>query len=232
MLVQGRPARLQPALDNETLESLVPEDVPPLSWPSVEPSAVSDELNLDDWIDGTCGLTRAARVFQRGDLITRLDAIEKEIEITGKIPKDQRGINDKSPEQLQAEWDQVAADLMQSAMTFHVQDRTEERREKIRKRLVQELGADDSAPEKMSFEHRETINIHVIADAIIKVEAGGKTKSFPDGFPPNKLRDINERLGDAALGELWTAFRRVTMEAPTISAPLSRRTSSARGGVT
>lgn len=206
-----------------------PNDLSP-SWPSDEVNSVSDELDIDAWIDGTCGLTRTARVYQRGDLITKLDAIERELEVAKKTPKDQRGVEDKTPETLQAEYEEIAEQLVQSAMVFHVQDRTEERRFKLRQGLLKELKVSDET--KLSFEDSETINIRVIADAIVKVESNGKTRALPEGFPPNSLRALIQSVGDAALGDLWLAFRRVTMEAPHISAPLSRRSSSEAGGIT
>jgi hypothetical protein len=205
------------------------------SWPAVESASVSDELDLDKWIDGTCGLTRTAKIYQRGDLIAAIDRLEAELatarEVEKTLPKGERGLNDRGAEQIQREIDALSAEVLQSALIVHVQDRTEERREKIRARLRKDLNVKpDEVP---SFEDAETMNIAQIADSIIKLETpDGKVRSLPDGLPPNKLREMIQRLGDAALGELWTAFRRVTMEAPSVSAPLSRRSSSGHGGIT
>lgn len=194
-------------------------DIPPPELPS--------DFDLDAWIDGTCGLTKPARIYQRGDLITRLDEIEAEIEAAKVVAKGDRGVNDKSPEQLQKEWDEVAEQLASTSLLVHVQDRTQERRRKIRDRLVKDgLKLDDD-------NDTETILFHTIADSIVKVQTpDGKVKEFPDGFPPNKLRAIKDRIGDAALLPLLVAYNQVTQEAPSVAAPLSRRSSSGRGGVT
>jgi hypothetical protein len=194
-------------------------DIPPPDLPS--------DFNLDEWINGTCGLTKPARIYQRGDLIAKLDRLDEEIEAAKVVAKGDRGINDKSPEQLRKEWDTVAEELASTALLVHVQDRTQERRRGIRDRMVKE-------GMKLSDENdTDTILLHAVADAIVKVETpDGRIKELPDGFPPNKLRDIRDRLGDAALLPLMIAFNEVTQQAPSVAAPLSRRSSSGRGGVT
>lgn len=205
------------------------------AWSTAEPAAVSDELDLDKWIDGSCGLTRTAKIYQRGDLIARIDQLERDRDTAARLekqlPKGERGLDERTADSIQREIDELSLEVVQSALTMHVQDRTEERRAKIRARLMKEMKV--SADERLSFEDNETINIALIADAVIKVETpDGKVKAFPDGFPPNKLREMIRRLGDAALGDLWTAYRKVTMEAPQVSAPLSRRSSYEAGGIT
>lgn len=194
-------------------------DIPPPELPS--------DFDLDAWINGTCGLTKPARIYQRGDLIAKLDRLDEEIEASKVVAKGDRGINDKSPEQLRKEWDTVAEELASTALLVHVQDRTQERRRGIRDRMVK-------GGMKLSDENdSDTILLHTVADAIVKVETpDGRVKELPDGFPPNKLRDIRDRLGDAALLPLMIAFNSVTQEAPSVAAPLSRRSSSGRGGVT
>ncbi len=189
--------------------------------------AVPDDFNLDDWIDGTCGLTRIAKIYQKGHLFAEVDRLERELSFAKKIRKEDRGLDDKSPEQLQRELDSVYEELASSALTVHVQDRTDERRRAIRERLKKQgLKVDED-------DDLDTIILHVIADAIVKVEtANGKVKNLPDGFPVEKLRALRDRLGDAALFDVKAAFNKVTMEAPSVAAPLSRRSSSNPGGVT
>lgn len=196
-----------------------------------EPSpnlGVPDDFDLDAWIDGTCGLERTARIYQKGHLFAVLDELEKEVAVAKKIPKQDRGVDDRAPEQIQAELDAVAEELLGSAITVHVQDRTAERRRKIdadlRKKGLRPKDSDDDS---------ETIGLHLLADAIVRVvSANGKTRHYPDGFPAEKLRAIKDRLGDAALLDAWNAYNRVTMEAPSVAAPLSHRSSSSHGGIT
>lgn len=199
-------------------------------WPATEMQSVSDELDLDAWIDGTCGLTRRAKIYQRGDLLTELDRLYGELEIVKKIPKEDRGVDDKGPEQIQQEIDDLSVLAAESAMTVHIQDRTDERRKKIRDRLIKDM---DANKDKLTEEQEETIGLHVLADAMIRVEVDGKSKDLlPGGFPPNKLREIRDRVGDSGLFDCWKTFNRVTSEAPHVSAPLSRPSSSTPGGIT
>jgi hypothetical protein len=216
------------------------------SWPSAEAHSVSDGLDLDGWIDGTCRLTRSAKVFQRGDLLTQILQLESEREISiaeldgaKKTAAKDRGLTDRTPDLIQAEIDELTRQIDElsetaaaSALTVHVQDRTEVRRETIRMGVLKKLGIDKDKLTDASPEDRETVSLHVLADAIIKVEQSGKTLEFPDGFPVPKLRSMVERLGDAAFQGVWTAYYRVTSEAPDVSAPLSRRSSFAPGGIT
>lgn len=188
-------------------------------------TALTTDFDLDGWIDGTCKVTITAKIYQRGDLVTRLDEIKREWEIVKATPKDQRSVTDKSPDVLADEWEKLAEELTRTAMTVHVQDRTDERRRGIRDRMVKEHKLDLSNDDDV-----ETIILHQMADAIVKVEAGGVAKEFPDGFPAAKLRAMKDALGDAALSPLRDAYFKVISEAPTISAPLSRNSSSGRGG--
>lgn len=191
-------------------------------------TSLPDALDLDGWIDGTCGLTHTATIYQRGDLLATIDQLEAELAKAEKVPKEQRGVADRTPEVIRGEWEQVAEQLSTSAMVVHVQDRTEARRRDIANRLKK-----DGLDPEHNRDDEETVLLHQLADAIIKIELpGGKVTDLPEGFPPNKLRAIKDRLGDAGLYDALAAFRKVVSEAPTVAAPLSRRNSYGRSGVT
>lgn len=196
--------------------------------PNGELANIPDQLDLDGWIDGTCGLTHIARIYQRGDLLARIDQLEQEHKDAKRIPPEQRGVGDRTPDAILDEWEAAAAELARSALIVHVQDRTEERRRAIQKRLEKDGLKPDDNPDDDT-----TILLHKLADAIVRIELpNGAVKELPDGFPVNKLREIKDRLGDSGLYDALTAYRRVTLEAPTVTAPLSQRSSSARSGVT
>lgn len=174
------------------------------------------DFDLDDWISGTTGITGTAPIYQRGDLLAELDNLERRIEIAKAIPDSQRGAEDDSPKTLQAQWEQTAEELVSSSILAYIQDRTEGRRQAIRDRL-----------KKDKVDDQDTIGLHILADAIVKVETrDGRVKEFPDGFPPEKLRAIRDRGGDNALTAAWSTFRKVVSQEPDVSAPLSRRSSS------
>lgn len=188
---------------------------------------VPDDLDLDAWINGTCGLTRTAKIYQRGDLLVRLDELKREIEIAQETPKEQRGANDISVDSLMDEWERLAEELEASALVVHIQDRTAERRRRLQDRLTKEVKLDPTNPDD-----NNTIGLHQLADAIVKYQVGDAVKDCPDGFPPNQLRAILDRVGDSGLMNLNEVYYKVISEAPSVTAPLSRSSSSNRGGIT
>lgn len=178
------------------------------------------EFDLDSWIDGTTGITGTARIYQRGDLLAELDNLERRIEVAKGVPASERGADDDSPDTLRARWEEIAEQLVVSSITVYIQDRTEGHRQAIRDRLKKDKVAD-----------QDTISLHVLADAIIRVEAAdGRTKEFPDGFPPEKLRKIRDQGGDNVLTNAWATFQRVIRQEPDVSGPTSRRSSSRSAG--
>lgn len=189
-----------------------------MTSPNGEPKLA--DFDLDQWVNGTTGITGVARILQRGDLLAKRDRLQIELGVVRKIPPDQRGLDDRTPDVVQAELDEVYDQLGSTLLYAHVQDRTEGRREQIRERLKKQgVGQDD-------------IGLHVVADSIIKLETsdGRLVPLPPEGFPPAKLQQIRDQAGDAALLDLLRVFREVTSQAPAVQAPLSRGSSSMRGG--
>src|SRR5690554_1275893 len=188
-----------------------------------ESKPVAADFDLDAWIDGTCGITGMARLIQRGDLLAKVDRLEAELQAAKRAGIAERGLADRSVETIKAEIDQVYEQIWDSMLWVKVQDRTLARREAIAERL-----------KKQGVTDNDTIGLHLIADSIVGVEtADGRQIPLPEGgFPPEKLRAIRDRAGDAALIELNRVFMEVTAEAPAVQAPLSRASSAPRAGST
>lgn len=184
---------------------------------------VAAEFDLDAWIDGTCGITGMARLVQRGDLLAKVDRLEAELQAAKRAGVADRGLGDRSVQTIRAEIDQVYEQIWDSMLWVKVQDRTEARREKIRDQL-----------RKKGVDNADTIGLHIVADSIVAVEtADGRQIPLPEGgFPPEKLRQIRDKAGDAALIELNRVFMEVTAEAPAVQAPLSRASSATPAGST
>lgn len=180
------------------------------------------DFDLDAWIDGTTGITGVARILQRGDLLAKRDRLAAELETTRKVGAKDRGVEDRSPKQIEDELDQCYQDLWDSMLWVHVQDRTADRRSRLAKEM-DEAGADN-----------ETIGFALIADAIVKAEtaAGRQVPLSEGGFGGARLRAIRDRAGDAALIELNRVYQEVTASAPAVQAPLSHAPSSTTGGNT
>lgn len=181
------------------------------------------DFDLDAWIDGTTGITRAARILQRGDLLARRDQLEAELEAAKKVPARDRGVDDRTPQQIEADIEDCYEQIWGSMLWVHVQDRTNARRSK----LVEDL-------REQGIEDPMTIGYHLWADAIVKVEAadGREVPLGPDGFGAERLRRIVAAAGDTAVAELSRAYQEVTSQAPTVRAPLSRGSSATSGGST
>ncbi len=181
------------------------------------------DFDLDAWIDGTCGITGMARLVQRGDLLAKVDRLEAELQAAKRAGIAERGLTDRSVETIKAEIEQVYEQIWDSMLWVKVQDRTLARREAIVERL-----------KRQGITDNDTIGLHLIADSIVGVEtADGRQVPLPEGgFPPEKLRQIRDRAGDAALIELNRVFMEVTAEAPAVQAPLSRDSSARRAGST
>jgi len=190
--------------------------------------ALSD-LDLDAWIDGTTGITATARIVQKGDLLDDRQRLEDELRLTRKIRAEDRGIDYRGTEQIQADLDSVNKRIYESMLVVTIQDRTADHRRKIREAVASELGLDAKAD---AARYHMTLTLVEIADSIIKVETadGREIPLGSNGFGWERLDRIRERCGESALMELADRYREMTSSAPAVQAPLSRSSSSTRGG--
>src|SRR5690554_6160222 len=124
-----------------------------------ESKPVAADFDLDAWIDGTCGITGMARLIQRGDLLAKVDRLEAELQAAKRAGIAERGLADRSVEQIKAEIDEVYEQIWDSMLWVKVQDRTLARREAIAERL-----------KKQGVTDNDTIGLHLIADSIVGVE--------------------------------------------------------------
>lgn len=188
------------------------------------------DLDLDAWIDGAKNITQTAKIVQRGDLLGKRTRLKEELELARKIDAGDRGLDDRTPEVIRAELDQVEHDIYNSMLVVTIQDRTEDYRRKLRAKLIEELGLEPAKnPEDL-----DTLSLHIVADAIVGAETadGRRIPIGPGGFGGDRLITIQERCGNAATIELFTRYREMTSTSPAVQAPLSHGSSSTRGGAT
>jgi hypothetical protein len=190
--------------------------------------ALSD-LDLDAWIDGTTGITATARIVQKGDLLDDRQRLEDELRLARKVRAEDRGIDYRGAEQIQTELDAVNQRIYESMLVVTMEDRTADHRRKLLKEAAAELGLDEKAD---PAGYRMTLTLVEIADSIIKVETvdGREIPLGPNGFGWERLEKIRERCGESSLMELADRYREMTSSAPAVQAPLSRSSSSTRGG--
>lgn len=198
---------------------------------SNEQPALSPDFDLDAWIDGTCGITASAAIFQRGDLLAVRERLQNELAVAKSVKPSERGVADRTPDTVQAELERIEADLYGSVLLVTIQDRTVEHRREIRKKATEDLGLD----EKEDPLQYNTVLLEVeLADAIVKAETadGREIPIGPDGFGWKRLQTIRERCGEASLFDLVARYREMTSTAPAVQAPFSPSSSSARPGTT
>lgn len=188
------------------------------------------DLDLDAWIDGATNITQVAKIVQRGDLLAKRTRLEEELKLARKLAPDDRGLDDRTPEVVRAELDQVERDIYNSMLVVTIQDRTEDYRKKLRKKLIEDLELD---PVNNS-DDLDILSLHIVADAIVKAETadGRQIAIGTDGFGGQRLAKIQDQCGNAATIELFTRYREMTSTSPAVQAPLSHGSSSTRGGAT
>lgn len=193
--------------------------------------ALSADFDLDSWIDGTCGITATAKIVQRGDLISERARLEDELRVTTKVKAEDRGLQDRTPETVQAQLDQVNRDLYESMLLVTIEDRTSDHRMKVREKAAED---EDLNKNEDAVRYNTVTLLAEIADSIIKAETpdGREIALGPDGFGWARLEKIRERCGEAALLELVDRYREMTSTAPAVQAPFSPSSSSARSGTT
>lgn len=193
--------------------------------------ALSADFDLDAWIDGTCGITATARIVQRGDLIAERSRLEDELHVTKKLKPEERGLQDRTPETVQAQLDEINRRLYESMLLVTIEDRTSDHRREVRDKAAAD---EDLSPKEDPVRYNTVVLLAEIADSIIKVETpdGKQLPLGPDGFGWQRLSKIRDKCGEAALLELVDRYREMTSTAPAVQAPFSPSSSSARGGTT
>jgi hypothetical protein len=196
---------------------------------SNEQPTLSPDFDLDAWIDGTCGITTLAVIFQRGDLIAVRERLQEELAVTKKVKSSDRGVADRAPESVEADLEQVDRDLYGSVLRVTLEDRTAQHRRELRKKIVE----DEQLNEKDDLaRYNEVTFLAELADSIIKAEtADGKAIRFEPGkFGWERLEKIRERCGEAALFDLVDRYKEMTSNAPAVQAPFSPSSSPVRPG--
>lgn len=185
-------------VDTEDMTDDVIADV----TPELDPAA----FDLDAWISGATPTVRAVTLYQRPDLLGEIDALQRQLRIAEQVGDDDRGMNDASPDGIRGQLEQVARDFEASALTFKVQGRSDEARDRIKKRL-----------KKQGVTDEETVVLHQLADAVIE----------PAGVTPEQLRRLQE-ASEPQLKMLLTAASLAHYQPPAVDVPFSSGSSRGR----
>jgi len=172
----------------------------------VTPELDPESFDLDAWIGGVTGTVRAVTLYQRSDLLGVIDELQRELRIAEQVPAEDRGMNDPGPDSIRQRIEQAAREFEASGVVFKVEGRSDEARDRIKKRL-----------KKQGVTDEETVVLHQLADAIIE----------PKGVTPEFLRKLQDR-SEAQLRMLLVAMGKAAIEAPKVDVPFSSASSQGR----
>ena len=74
-------------------------------------------FDLDAWIDGTCGLTHLAVIYQKGDLLAELDRLQRKIDAAKTVSDKDRGVTDGGVDELITQYEEIAEQWVVSPAT-------------------------------------------------------------------------------------------------------------------
>lgn len=199
--------------------------------PKHEIVGLDPDFDLDAWISGTTGLTATARIVQRGDLIGERQRLQEELRSAKQIRAHERSVGDRAPESVQEDLERIEAQIWASSIVVTMQDRTSDHRKAIRDQAIEDLDLDLKEDPEWC---KNVLALVEIADSIIRVEtADGNAIPLPaGGFGWERLQQIREQSGEAALLELAERYHQMKSSSPAVQAPFSPSSSSGRGGAT
>jgi hypothetical protein len=178
------------------------DDVAADETPDLDPAT----FDLNAWISGARGTVRAVTIYQRPDLVGRVDELSRELRLAELVPAEDRGMNDPTPEGIRRELEQVAREFERSGLTIKIEGRSDEARDRIKKRL-----------KKQGVSDEETVLFHQLADAIVE----------PQGVTPEFLRTLGEK-SEPQLKKLLVASGLANYEPPKVDVPFSSASSQGR----
>ena len=78
-------------------------------------------FDMDAWLSGLSRPQRSVRVYQRGDIMARLDDLAAQIEHAEMGDIGERGLADASPESLRAQYAELAEEMQAASLLVTVQ---------------------------------------------------------------------------------------------------------------
>lgn len=162
------------------------------------------DFDLDAWIDGAERPARSVTVYQKAGLIADLDRLADQInnadddEVDG--PSMAGGVG-----QLRAEYQRIAQQFHDSALTFRVQGHDEDEKREL-------------AAANKGLEGGE-LGYIILADAITSPKV-----------TPAQLRRIAKKIGEAQFNQIPAAYHQASTEIPVVSADFLPKSSTRDDG--
>lgn len=170
--------------------------------PDLDPAT----FDLDAWIGGVTGTVRAVTIYQRPDLLGQIDELQRQLRVAESVPAEDRGMNDATPDGIRNQIEQIAREFEASGVVFKIEGRSDEARDRIKKRL-----------KKQGVNDEETVVLHQLADAIVE----------PKGVTPEFLRKLQDK-SETQLRMLLVTMGKATIEPPKVDVPFSSASSPDR----
>lgn len=167
------------------------------------------DFDLDAWIDGSKPTERSVTLVGRGDLVAEAEAVLRRYEVAKRIPKHDRGINDDTPESLEAQLEQLYAEMEASRTTWF-----------LRALLPEQVQAANDAAEKAAGEGGEPeYTAHLLAAGVSRVVK--PDGSVAHGITADQIIRLRDRVGPSQMLRLVETLNAAISEEPKIQAPFS-----------
>lgn len=220
--------------------------------PTTDVTTDLEENWLDSWIDGATIARTSVDIYQRPDLFSRYEALERDMKLAQAAEKaegDERSLDDSRVAEIEAKMVELYEAWMASKSIWHVRALPAEVYVELGRahpelEPITELAKD--ATEEQRVEHRAKVkafseaatarNYAVLAQCIVQIDfADGRTlKAVLDDrsvmvvkplVTPAQLDRQREKLGEWQLIKLIAASKKVAASEPVIPAPFSRSSS-------
>lgn len=213
---------------------------------------MTEELNLDDWLDGSKRTERSVTLYGRADLLADIDELEAQLRQVKDIePQDRVFGESATGSDLERRIDDLYIELDQSKMVFRVSFLDDEEltaiSEQVKKDLKEE--ADKAAAEarkearekcrRLEITAANDINTFIrqmantAADNVIEREINVRTIAAAVVSPKisvEQVRKLYKKVGDAQIKLITMAYSRAAVEAPQVAVPKSSKPSQSDDG--
>ncbi len=163
-----------------------------------------DLATFDAWIDGAAPITHRVTLYQRGDLIAEIDALDEQIKTAEAAGDTERGMNDASPDTLRLKRAELAQSWADSALHLSVRPPTVKRADEMREAVKRAEKLDD-----------EQAAMHVLAASVVRVEtAAGDALDLPDGMSLERLNRLIDKVGEAQAQRLSRTYFEALTQVP------------------
>lgn len=207
---------------------------------------MSEEFNLDNWLDGIQRTERSVTLYARPDLLADIDELEAKLRLAVEVPEEDRAMTDGTGGKLQEKIDALYVALDASKLVFRVSFLDDEEQNAIVEAVKAELkGEADKAASEARKEARDKCkrlditqpnDINTItrtmanaaADKVIEREVSIRTIAAAVVSPKlsvEQVRKLYTKVGDAQIALLSQAYSRASNEAPQVTVPKSLKPS-------